>query len=106
MSCYNIFHKNLFDIGYKTKTELKTEHYQDFIKTNKLVYNFKPYTPFIQLTNERTNPNYLVNPGSVILNSDISNNMKLLLEKQNKERLNTKSIVQSDMTILFGFDNN
>ena len=55
----------------------------------------------LQLNNDRTIPNYLVNPGSAILNENISNNMKLLLEKQNKERLNTKSIVQSDMTILF-----
>ena len=102
MNCYNIFHKNLFDIGYKTKTELKTNHYQDFIKTNKLVYDYKPYVPFRQLNSNNTIPNYLVNPGSAILNSAISNNMKLLLEKQNTERLNTKSIVQSDMTILFG----
>lgn len=101
MSCYNIFHKNLFDIGYKTKTELKTNKYQEFIKTNKLVYDYKPYVPFRQLNSNNTNPNYLINPGNAILNDNISNNMKLLLEKQNTERLNTKSIVQSDMTILF-----
>ena len=100
---FNIYKKNLFDIGIKTQEELKTSKYQAFISSNSNNNNLphinpKPFTTF----NKSTLEERLNNPASF---GPLSQEMKKSqLEQyylQNHQRQQTKKILDADIDALF-----
>ena len=102
---FNIYKKNLFDIGIKSQEEIKTENYQTYIKTNKNIKNIphinpKPFTHF----NTATFDERLDNPASF---GPLSKRYKVAQLKQfldqNTKRQEMKNIIEEDLHSLFNF---
>ena len=98
---FNIYKKNIFDIGIKTQQEIKTPHYQAFInnKTNtKPHINPKPFIPF----NNSTIQERLNNPASFgPLSKEMKKSQIEQFYLQNNQRQQTRIIIQEDINGLF-----
>ena len=102
---FNIYKKNLFDIGIKSQEEIKTDRYQTYIQTNTNIKNIphinpKPFTHFSTATfDERLN-----NPASF---GPLSKRYKVAQLKQfleqNSKRQEMKNIMEEDIHGLFNF---
>lgn len=102
-SIFNIYKKNLFDIGIKTQEELKTPQYKAFISSNPNNNNIphinpKPFVPF----NKSTLDERLNNPASVgPLSQEMKQSQLEQFYLQNHQRQQTKTILEEDIKGLF-----
>ena len=102
-SIFNIYKKNIFDIGIKTQEELKTPQYKAFISSNPNNNNIphinpKPFTPF----NKSTLEDRLNNPASLgPLSKEMKQSQLEQFNLQNHQRQQTKTILEEDINSLF-----
>ena len=102
---FNIYKKNLFDIGIKSQQEIKTDNYQTFIKTNKNIKNIPHKNPkLFTHFNNSTFEDRLNNPASF---GPLSKRYKMAQLKQfldeNERRREMKNIIEEDLDGLFNF---